>query len=67
MDIGPGEMLIVLVVVLLTFGGAKLPELARSLGQAHTEFRRGLRDGERDVPPGDDDPGRPGPGDDHAG
>ena len=53
MDVGPAELLIVLFVVLLMFGGAKVPELARSLGQAHTEFRRGLREGERDDPPPD--------------
>lgn len=65
MDIGPGELVIVLVVALLMFGGTKLPELARSLGQAHTEFRRGLRDGERDGLPGDE-PRPPTPGGDDA-
>jgi sec-independent protein translocase protein TatA len=34
---GP-ELLIILLVVLLLFGGKKLPELARSLGQAKREF-----------------------------
>ncbi len=41
--IGPAELLIILVVVLVLFGSRKLPELARSMGQAATEFRRGLR------------------------
>lgn len=40
--IGAPELLIVLVVVLLLFGGSKLPKLARSLGQAQREFRSGL-------------------------
>jgi sec-independent protein translocase protein TatA len=40
MDVGPAELLIVLVVVLLLFGSKKLPELARGLGQAAHEFRR---------------------------
>ena len=37
---GP-EMLIILAVVLLLFGGAKLPGLARSMGQAKKEFLAG--------------------------
>lgn len=41
---GP-ELLIILFVVVLLFGGAKLPKLARSLGQAQNEFKQGLRDG----------------------
>jgi sec-independent protein translocase protein TatA len=41
--IGP-ELLIVLAVVALLFGGSKLPTLARSLGSAKGEFERGLRD-----------------------
>jgi sec-independent protein translocase protein TatA len=40
-DIGPPELIIVLVIVLLLFGGKKLPELARSLGQAKREFNEG--------------------------
>jgi sec-independent protein translocase protein TatA len=39
------EWLIVLAVVLLIFGGARLPKLARSLGQAQKEFKDGLADG----------------------
>lgn len=38
---GAPELLIILVVILVLFGGAKLPKLARSLGQAQTEFKRG--------------------------
>jgi sec-independent protein translocase protein TatA len=41
MDIGPPELLIILAVVLVLFGGKKLPELARSLGQAKKEFQDG--------------------------
>ncbi len=48
MDIGVPELLIVLVAVLLLFGGKKLPELARSLGKAQNEFKKGLTDGESD-------------------
>jgi sec-independent protein translocase protein TatA len=46
--LGTGELLIILIVVLVLFGGAKLPKLARSLGQAQNEFKRGLKDGAAD-------------------
>ncbi|MCU1353938.1 MAG: hypothetical protein JWM05_3147 [Acidimicrobiales bacterium] len=38
MGLGAPELLIVLAVVMLLFGAKKLPELARSLGQAKNEF-----------------------------
>jgi sec-independent protein translocase protein TatA len=45
--LGAPELLIILVVVLLLFGGTRLPKLARSLGQASKEFKAGAADGER--------------------
>lgn len=45
MNLGGPELLIVLVIILLVFGGAKLPKLARSLGQAQNEFKSGLKEG----------------------
>lgn len=54
MDIGPAEILIVLAVVLLLFGSTKIPQLARSLGQAKSEFEKGAR-GEKAAPPTDAD------------
>lgn len=45
-SLGTGELLIILAVVLLIFGGAKLPKLARSLGQAQKEFKEGLSESE---------------------
>jgi sec-independent protein translocase protein TatA len=44
---GP-ELIIVLIIVLLVFGGSQLPKLARSLGQAQKEFKQGLSDGNKD-------------------
>ena len=41
MNLGATELLIVLAIVLLIFGGTKLPKLARSLGQAKKEFEDG--------------------------
>ena len=43
-SLGTSELLIILILVLLVFGGAKLPKLARSLGQAQKEFKTGLSD-----------------------
>ena len=42
MNLGTPELLVILVIVLLVFGGAKLPKLASSLGQAQKEFKDGL-------------------------
>ncbi len=38
---GAQELLIVLIIVLVLFGGSQLPKLARSLGQARREFEDG--------------------------
>lgn len=42
MNLGPTELLIILVIVLLLFGASRLPRLARSLGEAQRELKRGL-------------------------
>jgi sec-independent protein translocase protein TatA len=46
--LGAPELLIILVIVLLLFGGARLPKLARSLGQAQKEFKHGVNEGAQD-------------------
>jgi sec-independent protein translocase protein TatA len=46
-SLGAPELLIVLLVVLLLFGTTKLPKLARSMGQAQNEFKRGLSEGSK--------------------
>lgn len=38
--IGTGELIVILCVVLILFGGKKLPELARSIGLGIREFKR---------------------------
>lgn len=45
--IGP-ELLIVIAVAVLLFGGSQIPKLARSLGQAQHEFKKGLKEGKSD-------------------
>lgn len=44
---GP-EVIVVLVVILVLFGGSQIPKLARNLGQAQKEFKKGLNDGSKD-------------------
>ena len=48
MNLGAPELIIILLIVLLIFGGAKLPKLARSMGQASKEFKKGLSEGADD-------------------
>ncbi len=43
---------IILLLVLLLFGGSKLPQLARGLGSAQREFRKGLEEGNADEKSG---------------
>jgi len=45
---GAQEWLIIAVVVLVLFGGSQLPKLARSLGEAQKEFKKGINDGSKD-------------------
>lgn len=42
--LGTPELVIILVIVLLLFGGKKLPELAKSVGQGAKELRKGFSD-----------------------
>ena len=45
---GTPELIIIAIVLLLIFGGAKLPKLARSLGSAKSEFEKGAKEGSKD-------------------
>ena len=44
LDLGAPELLIILLIVLVLFGGKKLPELSKSLGQSMRELRKGISD-----------------------
>lgn len=47
--IGSGELIVILCLVLLLFGGKRLPEFARSLGLGIREFKKACQEGE-DTP-----------------
>lgn len=48
MSLGAPELIIILVIVLLLFGTTRLPKLARSLGEASREFKKGTEERERE-------------------
>ncbi|HAV15358.1 MAG TPA: twin-arginine translocase TatA/TatE family subunit [Candidatus Pacebacteria bacterium] len=43
-NIGTPEIVIVALVLLVLFGGKKIPELVRGIGESIREFRKGLKD-----------------------
>lgn len=45
-NLGVGELLPILAIIVLLFGAKKLPEIARSFGKAKGEFKKGLEEGE---------------------
>jgi sec-independent protein translocase protein TatA len=44
---GGPELIIILVVVLVLFGGSQLPKLAKNLGKAQKEFKDGMADADK--------------------
>jgi sec-independent protein translocase protein TatA len=46
---GGWEWIIILVVILLLFGGSRLPQLAKSLGQSKRAFKEGLDDADEEA------------------
>ncbi len=49
-NLGGGDFIWILLIVVVLFGAAKLPKLARSLGASASEFRKGLEDGAEQEP-----------------
>ena len=48
-NIGAGEIIIVALVILLLFGGKKIPELMKGLGKGVKSFRDGINDIEKEI------------------
>jgi len=43
-NIGPAEMIVILVIALIVFGPKRLPEIGRTVGKSLREFRRATQD-----------------------
>ena len=59
-SLGPTELILILLVVLLLFGAKKLPELARGLGKGIREFKNASKHVEeeiKEIEKGDEDKG----------
>ena len=48
-NIGTGEIIVIAVVVLLLFGGKKIPDLMKSIGKGVRSFRDGMKDVEDEI------------------
>jgi sec-independent protein translocase protein TatA len=60
MHLGTPEILLILVIVLLLFGGKRIPELMRSLGRGAREFKEGMKgEDEKPAEKKPDDPNKP--------
>ena len=46
--LGIGEGLIILAIAVLLFGGKKLPQLGKSMGEAIKGFKQGMKEGEEE-------------------
>lgn len=53
--LGVQELMLILLIALVLFGGAKVPEVGRSLGQAIREFKRGVETPDASPGPKPDD------------
>ena len=47
-NLGPTELVLIVLVIFLLFGATRLPQLAKALGQSKRAFREGIEDGERE-------------------
>ncbi len=48
-NVGPWQVLLVVVLIVFLFGGKKIPEISRALGQSLKEFKKGREESEKDT------------------
>jgi sec-independent protein translocase protein TatA len=48
-NLGAGEIILILLVILILFGAKKIPELAQGLGKGMREFKKSLKEVEEDI------------------
>jgi len=51
MELSPMHLLLILIIVVILFGGKRIPELMRGLGTGIKEFKAGMRDEPSTTPP----------------
>jgi sec-independent protein translocase protein TatA len=51
LGLGAPELVVILVILLVLFGGSKLPSLAKGLGQSVKEFKKAAKDEEQEPKP----------------
>jgi len=54
-NLGAGEIIIIALIVLLLFGGKKIPELMKGLGKGVRNFKEGMNDIEKEIEKTPDD------------
>jgi len=48
-SIGPSELIIIMLIILLLFGSKRVPELARGIGKATRQFKKALEDVKEEI------------------
>lgn len=49
LNLGTGEIIIIALIVLLLFGGKKIPELMKGIGKGVSNFKKGMNDIEEEI------------------
>lgn len=57
-NLGAGEIIVIALIVLLLFGGKKIPELMKGIGKGVRSFKEGMNNIEKDIENPDPDPQR---------
>lgn len=55
-NLGAGEIIVIALIVLLLFGGKKIPELMKGIGKGIRSFKEGMNNIEKDIENPDPDP-----------
>jgi sec-independent protein translocase protein TatA len=48
-NIGTGELILIIVVIIILFGAKKIPELAQGVGKGLKEFKKAMKDVETEI------------------
>jgi|HubBroStandDraft_2_1064218.scaffolds.fasta_scaffold2112254_1 sec-independent protein translocase protein TatA len=58
-NLGGGEIVVIAVVFLVLFGGKKLPEMAKGLGEGIRNFKQAVKEPQEEAPPATTEPKKP--------